>query len=189
MTEKGLIGKKIDQLRENRADRTRIHDPAKAEEMAYAEKPHRERAIQQRKVGKALVKQVWENYPNFDRSKVITTEEISTRTNGEISDADIVARTHEGIADLRNRVASRKVTSERGYERRQNKVDELTQVNPAAIPNHLAQRVGYELQDVSARKSTEAADAAAEAAGVAYDQAQLLVGAEKNAQPGEGTTR
>lgn len=155
-----------------KSNETRIHDPAKAEEMAYAEKPHREKAIQQRKVGKALVKQTWANYPNFDKEKVITAAEVADRTKGEISDADIVARSQEGIVDLRTRVSSRTATSERSAERRQNRVDELTQTNPAAIPDHLAQKVGYELQDTSAPASIEAANRAGELAGTAYDEAQ-----------------
>ena len=172
MSEKGPISRRLDNRKLKKSNETRIHDPAKAVEMAYAEKPHRERAIQQRKVGKALVGQVWANYPNFDRSKVVTASEIADRINGEISEADITAHNREGIADLRKRIANRTATSERSAERRQAKVNALVQVDPSAIPNNLAQGVGYELQDTTARQSDAAADMAAEAAGVAYDQAQ-----------------
>lgn len=151
MSEKGFIGRRIDQMRETRADKTRVHDIELAVDMARAELPYRDAAAVQKKVGKALVSAMWNNYPDFKSDAVVTTEELSRRTDGAISDDQITRSVSEAIRRLANDHRKKEPfpMTDRGISRHIRREAYIRGTDPTEVPNALAQKLGYKLEHIS----------------------------------------
>lgn len=148
MTKQGFIGKKFDQVRESRADKTREHDLGIAYDMAQTEKDYRDHAAVSKQVGKALVSAMWSKYPDVKGDKTVSVDELSERTDGKITNSRITAEVGQGIRDVANDYSKTPpAMTERGLDRQIAREAEIREADPSNVPHDLAQKVGYRLQD------------------------------------------
>lgn len=180
MSEKGFISRKFDDIRERKANKTRIHDKDLARAMAEKELPYRNAARAQRSIGKSLVSLMWSKYPDVRGGKKITIQEVADETGGEFSDAKIVATVRDGIrgaADDYDRKQPLPMT-ERGMDRQIARVKEIRNADPTAVPHSLASNVGYRLQD-DAKETVKLGISKAEAIQQASESGEQTKGLDK----------
>jgi len=154
---KGIIGNKIDQIRETRANKTRVHDKELALDMAYAEKPYREKAAQQKKIGRTLVSLMWDKYPDVRGSKTIDIVDVVDALGDTYTRPSVERTVLNGALvvaeDLRKKQDT--VQSERRFNALGDRIQNLHILDPNAIPHKEAQLIGYKLQDDIAHRTIE----------------------------------
>jgi len=150
MSEKGPIGRTVDQWRERRADKTRVHDKALAEDMARAELPFRDAASIKKRIGKALVRASWAN--SIRGKATVTSTDLSHRTKGKYPEQEVDGVVSEGVKAVADKFGNTQPLSMsvRGLDRHTAREKAIRETLPTAVPNALAQKVGHELQDNAA---------------------------------------
>lgn len=154
---KNIVGNAFNQIRETRANKTRVHDKELALDMAYAEKPYREKAAQQKKIGRTLVSLMWDKYPAIKGPKTISIADVFDTIGDAYSQPTVERIVLDGALavadDLRKKQDS--AQSERRFYALGDRIHGLQILDPTAIPHKEAQVIGYKLQDEIAQQTIQ----------------------------------
>jgi hypothetical protein len=147
--EQGFISKKIDKYRKNKTDKTRVYDRDLAEEMAYAELPYRDKAASKRKVGDAVLKQMWQNWPDLKGDRTVTSGDVAERLDNQVSKPQIESSIAGALSEVANDAYKKapRSTSDKGLQRHEQRSRDIRDTDPSEVPYRTAQNVGYKLQD------------------------------------------
>ncbi len=161
MSEK-LKNKIIDRYQKKRTDKTRVHDKALAEDMAYAEKPYRDAALAQKEIGMAAVGEVWSRYPDTTGTERVSVSDVAQRTDHNEDDiAHVLTRGSRSLAhDLY--VKADKTHPYRKLKKVRNQAAEIFSVDPDDMSMSQAQQIGHHLVDKVSQTTVESGIKAAE---------------------------